>query len=267
METIRRQRIERERKILLKRRCEIFGQVYRNWYKTQSDKALLPRPVDLIFRCEELRELIGKPDDITVSAEDFEPLAARDFTAWAQMWAEDCKRQLRQMIYDAPEFKDKIPDGVDPLSLASAAFSCKGCENRSVFSYEKASVPALFPDVLQHECLWPASFCMDDPVQCAAVEASTKREATQMHGPWTSGMLRIGRSHQWLAEVIETCGQDPMTVTREEMDALDPRLHCATCEDGQIWKTRRIFVWSNTVRDLLQLRQSNSILTSTYGLV
>lgn len=236
METIRRERIKRERKILLDHRYDVFGQVYGNWHKTQSDKSLLPRPIDLICRREELRELINKPDDIAVSAEHFEQLAGH-FETWAEAWAEDCMTQLRQIIRDAPEYKDKIPEGVDPLSLASAAFSCSSCEcNR------KGRMPALFPDLLQHECLWPT--------RMMSYEDASRERGPIKTWPWSCELLSIGQSHKGLAEVIEACGQDPMTVTREEMDNLDPRLYCAVCEEYRGWQSRRIFGWSNTVRRL-----------------
>lgn len=251
MQLVKSQRLECERRAVLPVRCEIFVKVYMNWHRTQADKTALPRPVDLIFRRSELRELIAQDHDVTVTEQDFEALVDQ-FAVWAAEWAEDCTKQLRDIVLNAPEFKDRIPEGVDPLSLASVAFTCQRCSLLgSPFYNDRRTVPAPYPEILQHDCLWVQQLQPDDEVLSAAVAASIslrRWRGVDMHGPWSCKQLSIRHWHRRMAEVITFCGEDPMTVTRERMDALDPWLYCEVCEEKAPGKDRQALPWWNTVR-------------------
>lgn len=249
MQILRRQRLERERRALPRVRCEIFVKVYRDWHKTQTDKTVLPRPVDLIFRRAELRALIAKHHDITVTEQDFEALSGH-FSTWAAEWAEDCTNQLRNIVRDAPEFKGKVPEGVDPLTLASVVFTCTRCDGLAHLQ-DGQQVPALYPEILQHDCLWGRFHKVADEIQLAAVAVSVSSRdwyGPGTHGPWSCQPLRIGVWHRRMVEVIKICEQDPMIVAREKMDALNISLYCELCEEEEDPRTsRRAFTWWNTV--------------------
>lgn len=249
MKSIKQRRAERERPSLLKRRSESFATAYRRWHQTQMDKSALPRPIDLITRRPEIRALIDEGDDVHVSVGDFEDLS-KHFALWAAEWAMDCKQQLREIVLTSPEFKDKIPDGVDPLALASVAFTCTYCD-RSSLCHVDGEVPALYPDILQHDCLWkPVSIHSRkgrDPLERATLAVSEQPGFVWTHGPWSSKPLRIGVWHRRLVMIIRMCGKDPTSVTSEEMDGVDTRFYCQTCEERSGWKNRRVFKWWNTV--------------------
>lgn len=251
VEGYRTARLKRERCLLLLDRGRTFADVYRDWWARQDERAALPRWGEMLRRTE-VRSLIDQPNEVDVARGIFEPLSVH-FPQWTQEWREERDVELRTIVLNSSEFKDRIPEGVDPLSLASVVFDCAHC-GCNMYNDDECWLPPIYPSILGHDCLngyvdaW--SIGLEDPLECALLCATPTGWVTPTCDGfrWSSEPLCIGVLHRWAVEVIKACGKDPMTTTREEMDRLDVRFWCETCCEPYRGQRRQVIKWRDTVR-------------------
>lgn len=234
MESYRAERLEKGRLNALTDRCKTFRIVYTAWYAKQKDKITLPRAIELMFR-PEVRAIVEQDTDHPVSPTDFE-VFTDDFARWATDWEESCDEKLRELVRDSPALKDELPGDVDPLSLASVVFTCKGCKGipGMFLAHMDEATPMLYPTVLTHGCLYAkrrrGSLRGVSPFERATVLASPTESVLVQYGPWSCNTLEVDVFHARVAEIIAAFGKDPSRTTRDEMDAIDDvRLYCFDC--------------------------------------
>lgn len=243
-------RLAWERKELWKQRCDIFVRLYRLWYNAQDDKRGLPRAVDLMLTDTiwAMFMLPAETDMLPVYNAVFEHLPIM-----AAQWRQRCDEQLREIVRNSDAFKDRIPEGVDPLTLASVVFTCKSCSAHSVTSKK---LPSLYPGILTHDCLWERAdpyniVAGNDSLESVILLASSRGRSWRGDGAaclaWSCESLEIGVLHRRVAGIIRACGKDPLKATREEMDGLRVRLWCKgeSCDHSDTY--RRVKNWRNAV--------------------
>ena len=246
MEAIRTARLNRERCERLLQRGALFSDVYKNWWTGQDNRSELPLWGE-VLRHAEVISVIDQPNEVEVDEAAFEPLISR-FPAWAKENRETRDDELRTIVLKSAEFKDKIPDGIEPLSLASVVFDCSDCR---LCTLEDEMLPPLYPAILGHDCLnqFVDAYDVKDPLETALLCAAPTAWPNGLSGGfrWSCNSLSIGVLHQRAVEVIKACGMDPMTTTREEMDNLEARFWCQTCAKQYKGEWRQVMHWRDTV--------------------
>ncbi|EKM54997.1 uncharacterized protein PHACADRAFT_28085 [Phanerochaete carnosa HHB-10118-sp] len=224
-------------------------------------KATLPLPGELLRR-PEIVAIVVQPSEVKVDREAFDPFREL-LPDWTQRWREECEAQLHAIVLGSLEYKDKLSANVDPLSLASVAFDCKSCQS---YAENDNLLPPLPPHMIAHGCLTgPCSMWNGkDPVERVICAATLYPPGVTIVGyrSWSAKSLRIGVWHRRACEVIRAVGKNPMTTTREEMDALEVRFWCKTClEDGyeeeqwqvmKWWDALYHYVYHDLVNDLVK---------------
>ena len=229
MESIRAERIEQERLETMSSRCQFFRLVYAAWFVKQADKSILPRAVDLMYR-PEVRAVIEQDTEQPVSRADFDGFT-NHFAEWSAEWKAQCDEKLRKLVRDSPGLKGKIPDGIDPLSLASVVFTCKEC---SRYGYGGPTA-LLYPAILTHSCLyedvWFGRYTETLPIfERAACGAARGTSVVPSYAPWSHELVAISADYEQVEEIIKAFGRDPSTATRDEMDTIDNvRIYCSNC--------------------------------------
>lgn len=182
--------IHNEYQGLLTVRFEDFASVYTGWYSHQpeQERVALPRAIELMRRPEVL-SLVKQDCNVNVDTEDFLPLRA-DFLAWAAEWRAGKAEVLRRVVRDSSQFKNAIPEDVDPLTLRTLAFDCATCRA------EGRMDPLLFPALLGHDCLYaPVSIAelddMTDLLDAAVISATFDEAEGDGHLGWSAVMLRV----------------------------------------------------------------------------
>lgn len=247
MELIRRLRFSLERHDVLTKRCSLFVELYREWFSQQQSKETLSPPGEMLRR-PEVVSIVVQPSEVEVGKEAFERFREH-FPDWTQKWREDCEVQLRAIMLSSSEYKDKVPANGDPLSLASVMFDCMACQR---YTATNALLPPLPPHTIAHDCLTgPCSMWNGkDPVERALYAAIPHPHGAANVGSmsWSAKSLRIGVWHRRACEVIRAAGKDPMTTTREEMDALEVRFWCKPCLEDCFEEKRQVMKWRDAVR-------------------
>ena len=239
MEEIKRQRLDRERFVLMQVRCNAFNDMFRSWFRDQPDKSdAFPRAGDFMRR-PEIHTLLGRQDDALV---DFEPFRPK-FSDWTAEWREGCSEKLRDTVRNSQAFKNHaFPTNTDPLSLASVLLTCKSC------NFSSTQPPPMYPALLTHDCLyehvhnWPLEA---DPLD-RAIMASITIFPYLSYRSWSCERLEIGTWHERASIIIRAYGKDPMTTTKTEMDKANIRLWCDDCTDPCKHK-RQVFRWRGAV--------------------
>ena len=254
MEEIRELRLTVERHETLRLRCASFVGLYRQWFSRQPEKAMLPRPGDMLRR-PEIITAIDQPDDVEIGNDVLAPFRER-FPEWAQEWRDSCEQQLRAIVLASPEFNNKLPAGVDPLSLAAVAFDCKVCCR---YATNDRLIPPLPPKTLAHDCLtdlcdiWSSKDPVERAIRAAAPHA---HDAEMSYAPWSAKSLSVGVWSKRACEIIRAAGKDPVSATREEMDALEVRFWCKTCQEDCQEEKRQVMKWRDAVSAQCPARSS-----------
>ena len=81
----------------------------------------------------------------------------------------------------------------------------------------------------------------------AIIAASVDNDMLRMHTTWSCAQLELDVWQRRTAEVVTLFGLDPTVATRSDLDALDRRLYCHTCET-KLHKPRKVMDWRNMVR-------------------
>ncbi|KIP04622.1 hypothetical protein PHLGIDRAFT_188976 [Phlebiopsis gigantea 11061_1 CR5-6] len=235
MESQRNSRLEQLRLRCLTQRCSTFQRVYRAWHAKQPKKHVLPRAIDLMRR-PEVRAVIEQDNEQFVADGDFE-VFADNFADWSVEWKAECDEKLRGLIRASEAFKDNIPEDVDPLSLASVVFTCRGCSSYTS-SPKRIKMPPLYPTTLTHDCLYPQKheYSIKDPFERAAVAASETISAhrnlnMRKHTFWSCDSLLLEkRWSERMEKIITAFKKDPKSATMKEMDTVDDiRVCCFQC--------------------------------------
>lgn len=251
-------------------RCERFQDVYTAWYVEQEDKTALPLPIDLVYR-PEIRTVVEQDKDQVVACTAFQAFED-DFAQWSHEWQNERAEELRTLIRGSSILQAGIPPDVDPLSLASVAFTCTVCRAREKNPRQPSEplvhsqLPLLYPAVLKHECLYKRiqrsdAETSDLPLfEQAALYASRKEigpydpdtkilpSPPSHHRLWScDDSLEVVQWHGRLSRIIQSFGKDPYTTTRDEMDAIaDVRLYCENCPWGSAY-CRPAMTWRHAV--------------------
>ena len=236
---------------LLEERCGNIAEQFTEWREEQDIRFALPRAVDILL-LPEVRAILEQGKDI-------EGHSIRcKFPEFVLLWKQACDHQLRSIIrYSLAHIKN-IPPHIDPLSLASMVFTCAKCKANACTNNTSERPPPLYPAILTHECLYdddsnwdtamkttPATLGTMSGMNTTAITPGGKwpdgtyetivaeicLDLFGSRNPWSCDLLGIGSWHRRAREIIEACGQDPYTVTTEEMDFLDARLYCMECTD------------------------------------
>ena len=227
------------------RRCTLFLSLYRPWLAEQDDRNILP-PWNEILRQDPVVDLLLRPNNIEVTVKDFQPLREQ-FSVLAAQWREHRVSELRELVLASPEFTGKVPEAVDPLSLAAVVFDCDGCIRSLGYMH---MLPPLYPAILAHRCLCrPQQEIEDseDPLCRAIAAIASVGGHPTCHQRWETRRLSIGKLHKRAVAVIKACGKDPLTTTRAEMDGLDVRFWCETCDENAKGEERAVMRWRDTV--------------------
>lgn len=227
MKTTREHRLHRQR-----------GVIYREWRRTHWDRKLFPLDVDILCA----PDYVSAVNDSARTTIDV-TMISQDFAERAKQWRDRCDKELREKVMSSPELRDFLRQDVDPLTLAVVAFSCTNCASKRL-------APPLYPSVIAHTC------CYSDPGDSSELVSGIDQDLASIitdksgpHAPWSSNVLELGLWYRRAAEIIKACGEDPATITREDMDGLSIRLWCTCCSRhysaGDI---RQIMTWRDAVR-------------------
>lgn len=212
-----------------------------------------PQFIDLAMD-EDIRALIEYPGTTVVSATAFSALVP----SLVANWHAERKKELTEFF---SPYLGLIPDGIDPLSLATAAIACGWCSAFSeVHVFDHTPVKVLrYPDILAHDCthlvfpehtkppydpdkdlyakaamttwLRPLEFHLED-WEFFGAPFSVAR-ATYFNFGWKTGI-------KCMRDVVSAIGLDPSRATMEDVRQCKARLRCATCKAS--WE--RDIVWS-----------------------
>lgn len=260
----RRMELEQQERIVKLQRNTVvhnsilFLQMYREWHTEQTDKRALPRAVYFMHR-PEVRTLVSMPLTDIITADSF--LHYREHLSnWAAEWRRDCEDKLRECIRKSDAFKDKIPADVDPLTLASVAFSCEKCENNIM---KTIRMPSLYPSLISHDCLWKRVDYYDikDLVERWMLISTQDDTELSYCDTWTCEPLFIGKWHHRMVKVIQAVGKNPYRTTPEEMDQLDVRFWCDHCCSKLVDKRIHVYKWRDTASTHIYSYHTSSLTT------
>ncbi|OBZ71705.1 hypothetical protein A0H81_08983, partial [Grifola frondosa] len=129
-------------------------------------------------------------------------------------------------------------EDVELFDLATAVFSCK---RRGHFDSLHR-----YPDILADGCLHELFY----EGRSYITEYSYKATQTAGERLWDCNAIKVGtkRTIRHARKVIRCCGLDPDHTLREQMDALDVKLKCTTCES--LRPHISLMTWDNAVAHL-----------------
>lgn len=210
-----------ERKLLLGKRLILFNSVYADWRRDQPLDVVLPQAIEFATK-DEVRNIISVPEADVITKQSF--YALRDmFPQWIDEWHRNCDSTLCAE-YSYPPGMEHVPDDVD-LNLATTVWLCPRCP----FPTPKTMSILHYPEVLEHQCMHQQAECHEDDFVFPQDEAEVASRLVNEHSPWTCAFVKPQEAPLWASEVVKACGMDPLTATREQMDALDVRLSCNAC--------------------------------------
>ncbi|KAK7679943.1 hypothetical protein QCA50_016889 [Cerrena zonata] len=214
MDTARAERLFAIRRAAIEPRAQLLEEVLVPW--RLSVGIVSPHTHDLLL-IPEVRSLIDVPPDgkgsevIPVTREDLEklePVFYRYHREWKQ-------KQLEKIIA-LVSVGFKLPRTTDILALAvSQFFMCSVCAHA-----------LRFPNGFLHHCIRGTRSLHREH------KDTYESVITDLTHCRTTTALYIALADP-LRKVIVACGQDPATITADEMDNLDVRLECRACQvDG-----------------------------------
>ncbi len=220
MEDVRFCRLQRERhQLLFDRFCTLavilddLQPEYSEGAKRTPEDDLHPRFADYALLPEIRRELDG-PGDALVSA-------ARLCRVWEDHNAvvNEWKRTIQDELIAKLRAVLTLPDDVDdPLCLAIASFTCRGCCR---------FLPLRYPGLLTHSCLRTKRFISwnDD-----LYEATVEEFASAIDSQPVLNVDKItvdAKMIRQLTAIIKTLGLDPLHVSQDDLDRCERRMYCA----------------------------------------
>ncbi|KAJ6576433.1 hypothetical protein DFH09DRAFT_1451602, partial [Mycena vulgaris] len=228
---LKKERLEQERRNIVKERRLLAVQVYHKYRDTFPSDVLFPPKVDMI-RTEPFRAVI---EDTPVHPE--EKVTEESFAAallhvpqFSDDWRRSKDKELLQIM------KKTSPQSVEAdLQLASTFFACSDYGTSEPIGYPRILFTAA-PTVLsyRHDG-WDGEG--DQPLRdCLREEAWNDASVIRFNNTAS----RIVRS------VLLACGLDPDVTTTSELDEIDPVMECLNCNHDV--QGRFVMRWIQTVR-------------------
>ena len=227
MEDVRKQRLDAERKLVLRSHFELFDKAVKAYRgsKHRTEKSdLSPHTIDLAAM-DEFKAILDVADTADLSVLDDADEMRNKLDAAQQRWRKGRKTELTAMVRQSLN----VPDGVDPLTLACALFRCAICDRRDL----------KYPAVVAHVCA--RGFRAFPGIYGSTASAFWSRKGSR--SPWSTSVLSFSTSAvSLLRPILQACELDPDTATIRDAQGCQARLICAGCSRGA-------FVSSYTVTD------------------
>lgn len=236
LEDTRAKRRRKQRKILLKARQRLLGELIKD-HPSNAPARIKPGPADICAMPQIRQILVDTPMDIVVTAEHFQETIQGLEQLFAQ-WITDKSRELLKLLPNQPGAAVEVDDAdFSCLELATTYFTCTRCAD-----------PLSYPRILVHDCLTelPHGFRNredDDAIMFTNVGGV----------PWNYNQLPI-EYHQdaesAAKKVVAAFGFfDIRTTTHENMRLNNRWIECKACRHPK--EGRMVFRWQKAVRTLL----------------
>ncbi|EPQ54810.1 hypothetical protein GLOTRDRAFT_139298 [Gloeophyllum trabeum ATCC 11539] len=246
MEEKKLQRLEHDRIEAMLMRDAMAADLYEEWLRTQSPVEAYPSIADVLLM-KEFNDIILQPADIDVTAADFAP-AMGALPRLVEEWREKTGLKLCELMSREEGQDEEALNVPRRLELATTIFRCTSC--RDFINYPRA---------LSHKCLTRPRYANPKRGYCAK-EAGEKqsdlmlRWGTLEHEPWNydgNGLLFADKASDLVKQLVESCGLDPDTTTREEMNERNDRFACMTCVTGGS-RPHTVMSWNTAVEHRLR---------------
>ncbi|KAI0789494.1 hypothetical protein C8Q75DRAFT_765927 [Abortiporus biennis] len=221
MDEIRERRIADERRAALQIRIRPFEAILLS-LRRKHGESNFPTPFDFM-NLPRIRKIVDVPSDVSLTVEDFmnaiDPILPEIMSDW--------KASLTGKLLAAISTKEKIPDGTDPFTLAIGQFfRCKNCCGNGLRTY---------PQIYSHICqTYYQSWCGDGYTTAVYITFE-----------WTKSTPadRFESIADHVRTIVNLAGLDAMTATAADMDNVDCKYVCISCEPNVHWSGRRIMDW------------------------
>ncbi|KAJ8520508.1 hypothetical protein ONZ45_g2691 [Pleurotus djamor] len=208
MEGFRDERLKKERAEVLKKRRQIFGEVVQAYNLTQPPDSIFPSAGDLYFMesfAPVKTNLEEDPNEVEYSTSTFDNVVT-EMPRYCEEWKAMCTAQILEFANNDASVKAADPPVTfdeTTLQLARTVFRCSYCDQAIVY-----------PNMLVHRCLHPEPRPYSDSW---VTPAMMDLKAT----PWIQASRNRFRlmPAAIVSKILETCGFDPRTATREAVDA------------------------------------------------
>ncbi|KAH7926673.1 hypothetical protein BV22DRAFT_1062539 [Leucogyrophana mollusca] len=204
---------------------EAWGQFVASLPSPSSSSACLPLPADVdICSFGPIDDIIRSPPEISADAIHLQLMQAfPQVFVLVRQWHVDVARNLASLL---PGFAPS--DGPEAifarLQLAKSVFHCKNSR------YCKMYYALRYPEILFHPCvlygpLIRRTLTIPEEIEWAMANALNGRPLN------IQNFLEVHERTEAVANIMASCGKDPDTTTKEEMDSLDPRVACQLCKE------------------------------------
>ena len=158
-------------------------------------------------------------------------------------WIEKRRRDHTALLLEQAANPDAVKAAPEPLNLAIAVFNCKGC------SLYRSDAGYRWPHILEHSCFRHTMQNInnvedDDYTRC--VSACVGRVVSDMRYKGIKNVM-LHKANACTRDIIKMCGQDPDTVTYDEMEQCGVRLRCRFCTT---LAEQQVFDWKAAVSPL-----------------
>ena len=222
IQSIQAERLKDKAATAIFRRKQLFQMLYSEHHSSLPEIPLMPRGNQVVFKSPFKELIFDMPlleDMINAQVQE----ALESLPILAETWRVEMTTYLAKMLADAGRAVD--------LDLVSNAFICKKCIRPDLQG------PVMYyPTVLSHRC-----FHVDH------TPPYDGNIIPEVFYPHHIGLLPAERVRQ-IEDVVRTCGLDPKTATRDELDAQDAFLICLPCEQGRHQDTTPVAMrWKSAV--------------------
>ena len=243
-------RLESARQALLVVRFRLVEQVIAPSLVALSETAMVPHVIEICLT-EEARLILDAPTTTNLMAGDLAPLIPL-LPTFARRWRANIESQYIQHVSS----NERIAASDSVLDLVT---SCKCCE-----------ITLFFPDSLAHMChnlprgcrkeeqpkykkkrTWEETQDIGnglDLIRRLPVYERATRDLSA-YVPWSCDQDGVEEEIGVVRDIVEACGKCPDKVTCTEMDSLDVRLSCNTCnQNGMV-----VVTWHSAVSSVSSL--------------
>ena len=150
-------------------------------------------------------------------------------------WAQQVREDFSVLAHNALGTTD-IAQDADVLDLSVVAFQCRKCSWSRVMRW---------PEVANHLCLKGRKEIDGDAYEKFTYDVYLRNhQRVEMAYMGAAERISIHRSYPCLREVVLTCGLEPTTAKRADLDGCGVRLRCRLC--ARIVK-QEVFDWEGAV--------------------
>ncbi|TFK34841.1 hypothetical protein BDQ12DRAFT_688937 [Crucibulum laeve] len=227
MEEVKAERLERLHCAVVRKRCSVMTEIYKNFVASQPLHTVIPGFTDVVLM-DPFRTIIeDTPVDEEVTEENFN-IAETELPDLAKDWRHARDAELLSMLHASPSVGSG--SALDSLHLATTLFKCK-----------HVGQPVSYPRILVHEHATPAWDYSDN--RPGSLLKSVPRK------PWNYGGSLITFdevAHHYAKTVLQVCGFDPETTTSEDMQRAKPWVECTKCFTAK--SGRRVMRWDSAIQ-------------------